>query len=54
MTMEDHVESLKAKHARLDQEIDSEAHRPLPDSSHLTELKRQKLKLKEEISKLQH
>ncbi len=53
MTMEDRVESLKAKHARLEQEIDSEIHRPLPDSAHLTELKRQKLKLKEEIARLQ-
>lgn len=54
MTMEDRVESLKARHARLEQEITDEVHRPLPDTVHVTELKRQKLKIKEEIQRLQH
>ena len=52
MTMEDRVEVLKARHALLDREIDDEAHRPLPDQIHVTELKRQKLKLKEEIARI--
>ncbi len=52
MTMEDRVESLKARHALLEREIDDEAHRPLPDQIHVTELKRQKLKIKEEIARI--
>ena len=52
MTIEDRVETLKAKHARLDHEIDEEAHRPLPDTVHLTELKREKLRIKEEIQRI--
>lgn len=54
MTMEDRVETLKARHARLEQEIVEEVHRPLPDQVHVTELKRQKLKIKEEITRLSH
>ena len=53
MTMEDRVEALKARHALLEQGIDDEAHRPLPDQVHVTELKRQKLKIKEEIARIQ-
>jgi hypothetical protein len=52
MTMEDRVESLKARHALLEQEIDDEAHRPLPNTIHVTELKRQKLRIKEEIARM--
>ena len=52
MTMEDRVETLRARHARLEHEIDDEIHRPLPDTIHITELKRQKLRIKEEITRL--
>lgn len=44
---------LEARHTRLEHEIDDEYHRPIPDQSHLTELKRQKLKVKEEIAIMQ-
>jgi len=50
--MEDRVETLKARHAHLEHEIDDEIHRPLPDTIHITELKRQKLRIKEEIARL--
>lgn len=46
------LSALAAKHAELEHEIEEEAHRPLPDTLHLTELKRQKLKVKEELSQL--
>jgi hypothetical protein len=52
MTIEDRVETLRAKHARLDHEIDEEVHRPLPDTVHVTELKREKLRIKEEIQRI--
>jgi hypothetical protein len=52
MTMDDRIESLKAKHSRLEHEIDEEVHRPLPDAIHVTELKREKLRIKEEITRM--
>jgi hypothetical protein len=52
MTMDDRIESLKAKHSRLEHEIDEEVHRPLPDAIHVTELKREKLRIKEEILRM--
>jgi hypothetical protein len=52
MTMHDYVESLRSKHAHLEQEIDDELHRPLPDQSVLTRLKREKLRIKDEMARL--
>lgn len=52
MTMQDYVESLRSKHAVLEQQIDDELHRPLPDQSVLSRLKREKLKIKDEIARL--
>ena len=46
-----HLQALKAKHAALDEEIAKEMARPLPDETTISSLKRQKLKLKEEIEK---
>lgn len=51
MALQEHVDTLRAKHARLEQLIDEELHRPLPDQSTLSTLKRQKLKIKEEIER---
>jgi hypothetical protein len=47
-----HQHALEAKHATLDRRISEESHRPQPDAATLTELKKQKLRLKEEISSL--
>ncbi len=52
MTTQDYVESLRGKHAFLEQQIDEEMHRPLPDQSTLTRLKREKLRIKDEIARL--
>lgn len=49
MYNQNHVEALSEKHEALDKRIDDEMHRPFPDTVRLTELKRQKLKIKEEI-----
>jgi hypothetical protein len=46
-----HLEALSARHAILDGKIASEMTRPIPDSTALAELKRQKLKVKEEIQR---
>lgn len=45
-----HTDALAAKHATLDRQIADETHRPLPDPMVLAELKKQKLRLKEEIA----
>lgn len=52
MSLLDRIESLKAKHAALESEIDMETRRPLPDEAHLTDLKRQKLRIKDELSRM--
>lgn len=52
MSLHEHVDSLRTKHATLEQMIDEEQHRPLPDQVTLTRLKREKLKIKEEIQRL--
>lgn len=49
MAMQEHIESLRSKHARLEQLISEEQHRPMPDQSTLSRLKKEKLKLKEAI-----
>ncbi len=52
MTMQDYVESLRSKHAHLERQIDDEMHRPLPDQSTISRLKREKLRLKDEIARM--
>lgn len=42
-----HLETLEEKHARLELEIAEETNRPLPDFTLITNLKKQKLRLKE-------
>lgn len=44
-----HLQALSARHSELDQKIAAEMSRPHPDSVHVAELKRQKLRLKDEI-----
>ena len=51
MTLETYLAELRRKHARLSGLVDSEQKRPSPDFMTLTELKKQKLLVKEEISK---
>ena len=45
-----HVEELTSKHAALSAQIDEEEHRPLPDMIRLHELKKEKLRLKDELA----
>jgi hypothetical protein len=44
-----HFSALEAKHAVLDRKIAAESQRPLPDSRTLADLKKQKLRVKEEL-----
>lgn len=45
-----HLEALNARHAQIEGLIAAEMTRPLPDSTRLAKLKRQKLKIKEEAT----
>lgn len=47
-----HQTALESKHAVLDQRIAEEEHRPMPDSAVVAALKKQKLRVKEEIASL--
>ncbi len=52
MSIVKHLEALKAKHEALDFEIEQESNRPLPDQSLISNLKKQKLKIKEEMEEI--
>lgn len=52
MSMQEHVESLRSKHLHLEKQIDDEMHRPMPDQSTLSRLKKQKLIIKEQIERV--
>jgi len=53
MTQHAHVVSLEQKHANLEAMINDEAHRPHPDDLKLAYLKREKLRIKEEMSRFE-
>jgi hypothetical protein len=46
-----HSASLIARHAGLDERIADESRRPVPDQSVIGTLKKQKLRIKEELSR---
>jgi len=45
-----HAEELETQHAALSAQINDEEHRPLPDMIKLHELKKEKLRLKDELA----
>ena len=52
MSLEDHITTLKSKHATLERALKQEQLRPAPDPQQVAKLKREKLRLKDEIAKL--
>jgi hypothetical protein len=52
MSTVDHIEALKAKHASLEHAIDEENARPYPDDDAICSLKKRKLQIKDEITRL--
>lgn len=52
MATPDRIEVLKQKHASLETALDTENKRPMPDSSVIAHLKREKLAIKDEMQKL--
>jgi hypothetical protein len=53
MSQKDRIEALKQKHAALERAIDEENSRPLPNNDVISDLKRQKLRIKDEIFQLE-
>ena len=54
MAMVDRIEALKSKHEELDILISAENARPIPDNTALHAMKKQKLRIKEEMSGMRH
>ena len=52
MPNESHIEQLSHKHASLEIAISQEKQRPIPDAIRITDLKRKKLRIKDEINRL--
>lgn len=50
--VDEYLATLAARHAGLERAIQEEARRPAPDGLSLTDLKRRKLKVKDEIARL--
>lgn len=52
MSLEARANSLSQRHASVDRELMAETSRPQPDPATIAKLKREKLRLKDEISRL--
>jgi hypothetical protein len=53
MSVHDRIEALREKHALLERALDEEIHRPSPNQETVHDLKRQKLRIKDEIVALE-
>lgn len=52
MALESHIAELRERHQSLEHEIERELHHPSSDTLRIAEMKKQKLRLKEEIERL--
>ncbi len=52
MSLHDRIESLKAKHAALESDIESQIRSLNPDTVRIKDLKRKKLQIKDELSRI--
>jgi hypothetical protein len=52
MSLDDRIESLRSRHGQLERQLAEENGRPHPDYDAIGRWKREKLKLKDEISRL--
>ena len=52
MTVQSRIDSLKDRHASLDERIAAETGRPRPDPDELARIKLEKLRLKQEMERL--
>jgi hypothetical protein len=54
MTSQDRIAELRAQHRSLELALGQENARLIPNSETITDLKRQKLRIKDEIAQLEH
>ncbi|WP_298293612.1 DUF465 domain-containing protein [uncultured Litoreibacter sp.] len=54
MTISSHLSELKRKHEALSQQVEAAQRSPGTDDLSIVELKKQKLRLKEEMTRLAH
>lgn len=54
MALTSHLQELRKKHQVLSDKVDAEQRSPGADPLHIASLKKQKLRLKEEITRLDH
>lgn len=54
MSVVSHIEHLQIKHEELEKLLSEEMHHPAPDFFVIKDMKKQKLLIKEEISRLTH
>ena len=47
-----HFSALEAKHAVLERQISAETQRPMPDAAAVAALKKQKLRIKQELAQI--
>jgi hypothetical protein len=52
MSLDERIDALKAKHQALEAALDEENNRPRPDEMHIANLKKRKLRIKDEIASL--
>ena len=52
MSAEERIAVLKAKHSELDTELKNESGRPIPDQQLISQIKKQKLRIKDELAAL--
>jgi hypothetical protein len=52
MSVEEHIAALRSKHAELDHLLTDEGNRPNPDRGLISDLKKQKLRIKDELAHL--
>jgi hypothetical protein len=54
MSLDARLNALRTRHRELEDALDRESGRPHPDDNRIAEIKREKLRLKDEIERLQH
>jgi hypothetical protein len=54
MSLNDRLETLRTRHRTIEEQIDQENIRPFPNPDMVNDLKKQKLRIKDEIALLEH
>ena len=52
MSLHDRIESLKAKHAALESDLEFQTSSVNPDTTRINDLKRKKLRIKDELTRI--